>query len=99
MASKPTFNRTGGTINTRTRKNAKDLTLDEWTRFITALKAIKGRSRPGGVISIYDEFCALHMGAVEIHRTWRRANPPSRFKADQLRNDAGNSDPAHDNPG
>lgn len=82
-----------GVIGTRIRKNAKDLTPDEWSRFINALKVIKGRSRPGGVVSIYDEFSALHMGAVEMHRTWRRAHP------DIKRNDLGNSDPAHDNPG
>ena len=82
-----------GTIATRVRKNAKDLTQDEWVRFINALKGIKNRSRPGGVVSIYDEFCALHMGAVEMHRTWRREHPNVN------RNDLGNSDPAHDNPG
>ena len=84
--------RRAGTIATGVRKNAKDLTTDEWARFIRALKAIKNRSRPGGVISIYDEFSALHMGAVEIHRTWRREHPNVH------RNDIGNSDPAHDNP-
>jgi hypothetical protein len=88
-----TNSRRPGTIATRIRKNVKDLTPDEWARFVNALKAIKGRSRPGGVISIFDEFSALHMGAVEMHSTWRRAHP------NVSRNDIGNSDPAHDNPG
>jgi len=90
---KPYYRARAGTIATRVRKNAKNLTQDEWVRFINALKGIKNRSRPGGVMSIYDEFSALHMGAVEIHRNWRREHPYV------TRNDLGNSDPAHDNPG
>jgi hypothetical protein len=86
-----------GTTGTRVRKNAKDLTADEWSRFIRALKGIKHRSRPGGVVSIYDEFSALHMGAVEVHRNWRRKH---NDKSDQqvLPNTFGDLDPAHDNP-
>ncbi|KAF8638949.1 hypothetical protein AX16_010423 [Volvariella volvacea WC 439] len=83
----------GATIGSRVRKNAKHLTAEEWKRFIAALKAIKSRSRPGGVVSIYDEFTALHMGAVELHRTWRRQHQKVS------RNDVGWADPAHDNPG
>jgi hypothetical protein len=93
QVNKMVGNPRAGALATRTRKNAKDLTADEWARFIAALKGIKHKSRPGGVISVYDEFSALHMGAVEIHRTWRRHHPEVK------RNDLGNSDPAHDNPG
>lgn len=92
-SSKPKPYYRASTIATRVRKNAKDLTQDEWVRFVNALKGIKNYSRPGGVLSIYDEFSAVHMGAVEIHRTWRREHP---FVA---HNDLGKSDPAHDNPG
>lgn len=90
METIPAYNRPG-TLHTRIRQNVKDLSPDAWARFVGALKTLKTRIRPGGVVSIYDEFCALHMGAVELNREWRRkagaqdANQPA--------------DPAHDNPG
>lgn len=84
-------NRHAATIGTRLRKNIKNLTEEEWSRFVQALKVIKDRSRPGGVIPIYDEFCALHMGAIEMHKAWRRDHG-------ETFNDAGNADPGHDNP-
>ncbi|KAF9473237.1 Di-copper centre-containing protein [Pholiota conissans] len=80
------------TLSTRLRKNAKNLSPDEWTRFVVALKVLKARTRPGGVVSIYDEFCALHMGAVEINRNWRRMHAATDASE-------GPRDPAHDNPG
>lgn len=87
----------GSTIGTRVRKNIKHLTQDEWARFINALKVIKGRSRPGGSISIYDEFTALHMGAVELYRTWVRKWQDKNLDPVDLKKPW--ADPAHDNPG
>ena len=81
-----------GTLSTRIRKNAKDLTSAEWTCFIGAIKALKARTRPGGVVSIYDEFCAMHMGAVEINRNWRRTHAAAGEAMAP-------ADPGHNNPG
>src|SRR5258707_14110318 len=81
-------NRRPATIGSRIRKNIKNLTQDEWSRFVQALKVMKNRTRPGGVIPIYDEFCAIHMGAVEMHKAWRREHG----------NGVENADPGHDNP-
>lgn len=85
-----------GTLSTRIRRNVKDLSPEEWGKFVNALKVMKTRTRPGGVVSIYDEFTALHMGAVEMNRNWRRSH--GHFDGLCSSKD-GPADPAHDNPG
>jgi len=93
-----TYRNRPGTLGTRVRKNVKDLSQDEFGRFVNILKTMKSRTRPGGVVSLYDKFSAIHMGAVELNRYWRRKN--SSGPSDTLSSThAGPPDPAHDNPG
>lgn len=85
-----------GALGTRVRRNVKDLSPQEWGRFVNALKVMKARTRPGAVVSIYDEFTALHMGAVEMNRNWRRSH---EHLGSVYVSEDGPADPAHDNPG
>ncbi|KAF4612866.1 hypothetical protein D9613_011198 [Agrocybe pediades] len=87
-----------GTLGTRMRKNAKDLTPDEFARFIQVLKTMKARTRPGGIVSLYDEFAAMHMGAVELYKYWQRSNADVSTESSYNPSN-GPADPAHDNPG
>lgn len=88
-----TFNRPA-TLGTRVRRNVKELSVEEWSKFVNVLKVLKSRIRPGGVVSIYDEFSAIHMGAVEMNRAWKR-----RHFNPKTNSEKGPADPAHDNPG
>jgi tyrosinase len=47
------------------RKNQRDLTVDERTAFVAAVKQLKETFHPGATISIYDEYVHHHMMAME----------------------------------
>ncbi|BAZ31278.1 tyrosinase [Cylindrospermum sp. NIES-4074] len=50
------------------RKNAVDLTSEEKKDYVNAVKALKNIYTPGSSISLYDQFVAVHQGAMSILR-------------------------------
>ena len=45
----------------RVRKNAANLTADEWARYLDAVVTLKHTTPPGSTVSIYDQFVAMHV--------------------------------------
>lgn len=48
------------------RKNAANLTTEEWERLMKAIISLKHTYSAGSSISIYDQFVALHLGVTRI---------------------------------
>ena len=48
------------------RKSVVDLTPQEKTEFVNAIKTLKNTTQPGHPISIYDEFVAQHIEAMGL---------------------------------
>jgi tyrosinase len=71
----------GRSRGTQVRKNQASLSADERAAFVNAVLALKNMVRPGGTISIYDEYVQAHMlamGAGQAHEgpaflPWHRA--------------------------
>lgn len=48
------------------RKNAANLTTEEWERFLNAVITLKHTFAAGSAVSIYDQFVAIHLGVTQL---------------------------------
>ena len=48
------------------RKNAANLTTEEWERFLNAVITLKHTFAAGSNVSIYDQFVAIHQGITQL---------------------------------